>query len=40
MANFMKFVDHKPEAEKDKQLEDQWQMGSDDTEPEPAKVSR
>ena len=39
MANFMKFVDQKPADGKDKQLDDQWAMGSDDTEPEQAKPS-
>ena len=39
MANFMKFVDQKPDDGKDKK-EDPWQLGSDDTEPEQAEMPR
>ena len=39
MANFMKFVDQKPDEGKDKK-EDPWQLGSDDTEPEQAEMPR
>ena len=39
MANFMKFVDQRPDQENAKQ-EDPWQLGSDDTEPTRAEMPR